>query len=199
LDGRSLCNAYIFRIRLISFSNAAQAILSASSLRRGLPVHEDEMTAMLASTNPPMATEISGRIHDAAKATTAIFRETMNACRRFPSIGQSARVARIEQLLGAGAFTEAALALIDLELPRWRLRRIAYDGGEWYCALSRERELPDWLDQSVEARHHDLALSILAALVEVQTVTAPQSRPSVPASRRETNVLLAAIGCDNFI
>jgi len=41
------------------------------------------------------------------------------------------------------------LALIDLELPPWQVRRIAYDEGEWHCALSRQRELPDWLDQSI--------------------------------------------------
>ena len=40
------------------------------------------------------------------------------------------------------AWTEAALALIDLELPQWQVRRIAYDEGEWYCALSRAREFP---------------------------------------------------------
>ena len=39
-----------------------------------------------------------------------------------------------------GAWTDAALALIDLELPQWQFRRIAYDEGEWSCALSRERE-----------------------------------------------------------
>ena len=56
------------------------------------------------------------------------------------------------------AWTDAALALIDLELPMWQLRRIAYHDGEWYCVLSRECELPDWLDRSIEARHADLAL-----------------------------------------
>ena len=74
-------------------------------------------------------------------------------CRRFPSAGQSGKTARIERLIQSGAWTDAALALIDLELPQWQIRRIAYDEGEWHCALSRQRELPDWLDQSIEARH----------------------------------------------
>ena len=46
------------------------------------------------------------------------------------------------------------------------VRRITYDGGEWHCALSRERELPEWLDQAVEARHASLALAILSAYIE---------------------------------
>jgi hypothetical protein len=156
------------------------------------------MTAMLqpASTNDFIG--ISERIHDAPGATTALFRETIGAtCRRFPSIGQSAKTERIERLLSAEAFVEAALALIDLELPQWQVRRIAYDGGEWHCALSRDRELPDWLDQSVESHHQDLALAVLAALVEAGAVTAPESRPSVPASRRETNIFFAQM-CDNI-
>ena len=69
-----------------------------------------------------------------------------------------------------GAWTDAALALIELELPQWRVRRLAYDDGEWYCSLSRGRELPDWLDQPVEGRHADLALAILSAFVEGASV-----------------------------
>ena len=96
-------------------------------------------------------------------------------CRRFPSIGQTEKTARIEQLIQSRAWTDAALALIDLELPLWQIRRIAYDEGEWYCALSRERELPDWLDRSIEARHADLPLAILGAFVDAQRISAPAS------------------------
>ena len=28
---------------------------------------------------------------------------------------------------------------------QWQVRRIVYDAGEWHCALSRQRELPDWV------------------------------------------------------
>ena len=152
---------------------------------------------LLASINAHAG--LSERLHDASAATNTLLREIIETtCRRFPSIGQSAKAARIERLLGAGALAEAALALIDLELPQWQLRRIAYDGGEWYCALSRERELPDWLDQSIEAHHHDLALAILAAFVEAQRASVPKSRPSVPTVRPETNALYVATCCDNF-
>ena len=147
---------------------------------------------------------INERIRGAPKATTSIFREIIEAsCRRFPSLGQSVKTARIERLLSADALTEVALALIDLELPQWQVRRIAYDGGEWYCALSRDRELPDWLDQSVQAHHQDLALAILAAFVEAQALTTPLSQPSVPTVvptvRHETSATCVAASCDNFI
>jgi hypothetical protein len=121
-----------------------------------------------------------------------------NACRRFPSSASTAKTARIERLIAAAAWTEAALALIDLELPQWQLRRIAYDSGEWYCALSRERELPDWLDQSIEARHPDLALAILSAFVDAQRTAAPRTRTSVPLVPRDTDEVSTPICCDNF-
>jgi hypothetical protein len=154
---------------------------------------------LVASIDHHDPAELSGRIHDALAATTPLLREIISTtCRRFAASGQSARAARIERLLGAGALTEAALALIDLELPQWHVRRMAYDGGEWYCALSRERELPDWLDQSIEAHHHDLALAILAAFVDAQDATAAKSRPSVPAVRCDAKVFYAQM-CDNFL
>ena len=101
-------------------------------------------------------------------------------CRRFPSQSQTGKTARVERLIRSGAWTDAALALIDLELPQWQVRRLVYDEGEWHCALSRQRELPDWLDEPIETRHADLALAILSAFVEAQRLTASSSRPSVP-------------------
>jgi len=82
------------------------------------------------------------------------------------SAKSAASAARLRQLIEAGALTEAAFALIDLELPQWKLRRITYDGGEWHCAMSRERELPEWLDEAVEARHASLTLAILSVYIE---------------------------------
>jgi len=83
-------------------------------------------------------------------------------------------------------------------LPQWQVRRLAYDEGEWYCALSRQRELPDWLDQSIEARHADLALAILGAFVEVQRVSTPSPRTSVPAVTRDASRPYEPVCSDNF-
>jgi hypothetical protein len=126
---------------------------------------------------------LNDRLRDADEASTQLLAEVIDtACRRFPSLGQSAKTARIEQLIQCSAWTDAALALIDLELPLWQVRRIAYDEGEWHCALSRQRELPDWLDQSIEAHHHEhRPLAILCAFVEARRLGAPSSRTSLPS------------------
>src|SRR5216684_6505585 len=143
------------------------------------------MPLLSAHQNP---VELVDRLRDAGAVTAELMSEIISkACRRFPSQGQSSKTARVERLIQSGAWTDAALALIDLELPQWQVRRLAYDEGEWYCALSRERELPDWLDQSVEARHADLALAMLSAFVEVQRISAPASRTSVPTVPRDVN------------
>jgi len=121
-----------------------------------------------------------------------------HACRRIPSLGDSEPTTRIMRLIDVEAWADAALALIELELPLWQVRRIAYDEGEWHCALSRERELPDWLDTAVEARHADLALALLSAFVEVRALAVDVSRPSVPSVRPAPDPLYEPIGCDNF-
>ena len=143
--------------------------------------------------------ELNDRLRDAHTVTAGLMSEiTGETCRRFPSVEQTEKTARIERLIGSGAWTDAALALIDLELPLWQVRRIAYDDGEWYCALSRERELPDWLARSIEARHADLALAILSAFVDAQRINAPSSRTSVPIVPRDANPLYEPVCCDNF-
>jgi hypothetical protein len=139
------------------------------------------MTMSLFS-EPQNPAELGDWLRDAYAVTADFLSDIIRqTCRRFPSSGRSGKKARIERLIRSGAWTDAALGLIDLELPQWQIRRIAYDQDEWHCALSRQCELPDWLDQSVEARHADLALAILSAFVEVQRISAPLSRPSVPA------------------
>ena len=141
--------------------------------------------------------ELNARLRDAGKADAALINEVIDAaCRRYPSLGQNEKTARLERLIQSGAWIDAALALIDLELPFWQVRRLAYDDGEWHCALSRERELPDWLDQSIEARHADLSLAILCAFVEVQRLSAPETRTSVPGAT--TRDFYEAIPIDNF-
>jgi hypothetical protein len=143
--------------------------------------------------------ELCDRLRDTPAATAGLISEVIaQTCRRFPSMGQTEKTARIERLIGSGAWTDAALALIDLELPQWQVRRIAYDEGEWHCALSRQRELPEWLDQSIETHHADLALAILSAFVEAQRIAAPSSSISVPVVPREASALYDPLLTDNF-
>jgi hypothetical protein len=143
--------------------------------------------------------ELSDRLRDAGAVTAEFLSDIISqTCRRFPSISQTGRTARVERLIQSGAWTDAALALIDLELPQWQVRRLAYDEGEWHCALSRQRELPEWLDQPIETHHADLALAILSAFVEAQRIASPASITSVPAVPRDANPLYEPVCCDNF-
>ena len=143
--------------------------------------------------------ELNDRLHNAEAVTAELLSDVIGqTCRRFPSMAQGAKTARIERLIGSGAWTDAVLALIDLELPLWQVRRIAYDEGEWHCALSRERELPEWLDRAVETHHTDLPLAILSAFVEAGRVTAPSIRSSVPTAPREANAFYEPMCCGNF-
>ena len=142
---------------------------------------------------------LGDRLRDAYGVTAEFLSDIIHeTCRRFPSTEGNAKAARIERLIQAQAWTDAALALIDLELPQWQVRRLAYDDGEWYCALSRQRELPDWLDQSIEARHADLALAILGAFVEAKRVSAQPRRTSVPTVTRPAEPLYEPLFSDNF-
>ena len=63
---------------------------------------------------------------------------------------------------------------------------------------ARERELPGWLDQPVEAHHADLALAILSAFVEVQGLTPEVPRTSVPLVPERANALYEPLLSDNF-
>ena len=144
--------------------------------------------------------ELNDRLRDANAMTAGLMAEVIGeACQRFPLLGESEKTARLQRLIATGAWTDAALALIDLELPLWQVRRLAYDEGEWYCALSRQRELPDWLDQSIEGHHADLALAILTALVDAKESAAPSRRTSVPAVPREASPIYDPLCCDNFV
>ena len=143
--------------------------------------------------------DLNERLRNAPEVTESLMTDVVRAaCRRFPSLGLSEKTTRVERLMRSGAWTDAALALIDLELPQWQIRRLTYDDGEWYCALSRERELPDWLDQSIEVRHADLALAILGAFVEARRISEPESRTSVPAVNRTALDFYEPVGADNY-
>jgi hypothetical protein len=140
---------------------------------------------------------LGDQLQEAPAVTAELMAEVIGATCRRP-VRPTEKTMRIERLIASGAWTDAALALIDLELPQWQVRRVAYDGGEWHCALSRQRELPEWLDQSIETRHSDLPLALLGAFVEAKRATAPRGRTSVPVVPRETSMRCMPVCCDNF-
>src|ERR1700730_2659520 len=154
---------------------------------------------MLAFSKHRDPCELDDRLRDAPEVTAELISEIIaKTCRRAPSLGRTGKTARIERLIRSEAWTDAALTLIDLELPQWQVRRIAYDQGEWHCALSRQRELPEWLDQSIETHHEDLSLAILSAFVEARRVSTPRNRTSVPLVRRDAELPCIPVCCDNF-
>lgn len=154
------------------------------------------MTVAFRHFDPP---SLRDPLRNAQGMTQPLMLEIIDkACRRFPSLGRSGRTARVMRLIDAQAWADTALALMKLELPLWHVRRIAYDEGEWYCALSRERELPDWLDAAVEGCHGDLAIALLSAFVEVQALAAEEPRSSVPNVRTAADSLYEPVACENF-
>src|ERR1700753_1487653 len=82
---------------------------------------------------------LNDRLRGADTVTAVLMSEIIKqACLRFPSVGQSARTARIQAFIQSAAWTDAALALIDLELPMWQVRRLAHDdGGRVFALLPR--------------------------------------------------------------
>jgi hypothetical protein len=138
-------------------------------------------------------------LRDAAVAAVPFVRQVVDSTRRrSPYPGRAGKVRHLERCIAAEAWADVALALIDLELPQWRLRRLVYDGGEWHCALARHGELPEWLDQSVEARHCDLSLALLEAFLEAQQIACPAAGPSVPATGADIAAFCTPLCCDNF-
>jgi hypothetical protein len=143
---------------------------------------------------------LQAQLRRAQAVTPALMADVLAlAGERYSAPPYLARAKRIDALLEAEAWTDAALALLDLELPQWKLRRIAYDDGEWRCCLGKQRPLPEWLDDTVEVGHPLLPLAILDALIEArllaQTFSAatPRPVPSVLLSRDTQSVC-----CDNF-
>jgi len=121
------------------------------------------------------------------------------ACTRLPVLNKAGRAGRLDQLIGAGAWSDAALALIEIELPAWKLRRLVYDEGEWLCSLSKQPNLPMAIDDTADATHEVLPLAILGAFVEARRGTRAAretSSPTVPQVRPTSGF---AICCDNFV
>jgi hypothetical protein len=140
------------------------------------------------------------RLNELLRRVQAITPELMSeviaqACARLSAQGSAAKE-KLNRRIEAHAWTDAALALIKLELPQWTLRRVVCDDGEWLCSLSKQPWLPLGLDERVEASHDILPLAILIAFVEARRAAASAARPTtVPQIRSAVD---SAVSCDNF-
>jgi hypothetical protein len=132
-----------------------------------------------------------------ATKATAFAELRTSSCKRLNAMKYTADVEHLDHLIASAAWTDAALALIAIELPHWKLRRLSYDDGEWHCALSDQRELPDWLDASIEAHHPEMAMALLATLREVIKTDAPSHLAMVPELPKQPGQFETVI-CDNY-
>jgi hypothetical protein len=105
---------------------------------------------------------------------------------------------RLRRLIEAEAWTDVALTLIEIGLPEWKLVRAVVDDGEWCCALSRHWQMPEWLDEPVEARHESLSLAMLAAFANASLVAKPTRLRVVPSVQPRRKNHLDPVCCDNF-
>jgi hypothetical protein len=119
------------------------------------------------------------------------------ACTRLPLLKRLGRAAQVDGLAEAGAWTDAALALLALELPGWKVRRLVCENGEWLCSLSRRPNVPIALDDTADAAHEALPLAIMLAFVEARrrTVVPFQLVPAIPQAGQTPGLALC---CDNF-
>jgi hypothetical protein len=142
---------------------------------------------------------LAEQLRRAAAVTPDLMRDFIaEACVRLPLLATAGKVTSMMQLIEAAAWTEAALALVETELPRWKVRRMVCEGGEWLCSLSQQPNLPIECDEMAEGRHENLPLAILSAIVEARrrgTATRSMGVRAVPQVRRESS---HAVCCDNF-
>jgi hypothetical protein len=152
----------------------------------------------LETTHEQHLRDLGEHLRSARTVTPGLMTDLIaRACLRFPT-HPSATKARVTRLVESGAFCDAALALLALELPQWNLRRLVYEDGEWICSLSRQPGLPAELDEMAEAHHESLPLAILSAFVEARhhSLARREDGPkSVPQVRPTRGYLIC---CDNF-
>jgi hypothetical protein len=119
------------------------------------------------------------------------------ACPRF-QVQHPAAKAKVVRLIESAAFTDATLALLDLELSGWTLHRLLHDNGEWYCSLSKWPNLPAEFDEPADATHAVLPLAILIALVRARRMILA-TREVWPKSVPRVRLVPGYIACcDNF-
>jgi hypothetical protein len=134
-------------------------------------------------------------LRSACALTQPLFRQVAeNAGERFSILRHAGKTALVDRFLEAGACTDAALALLAIELPNWKIRRLIFENGEWRCWLSRRPNVPIGLDETAEAGHEILSLAILRALLEARRINSAE--PISASTHVPSQGWLLC--CDNF-
>jgi hypothetical protein len=137
------------------------------------------------------------RLRNARTLTLDLLNQTIDqACPRLAALGTKAQQ-NITRMIEAGALTDAALTLVELEMPQWMLRRLVWEDSEWHCSLSKQSWLPFGFDEIAEISHQILPLAIVMALVEVRRLALMGTAvaTSVPQVRP---VEMYSFSCDNY-
>jgi hypothetical protein len=135
---------------------------------------------------------------DLAPDTARVLSTIARGARAHPPIGEIARASQLERLIGAGAWTEAALALLAILLPDWSVRRLELDGGEWWCTMSRHPRTPREFDDAVDGRDRLLPLAIIEAMLEARQRAAPPPQAAGKAFPAHEEPSHEVVCCDNF-
>ncbi len=141
---------------------------------------------------------LDDELQAAPEPARAVFAKIIgSACSRIPILSKSGKTARMERLIESGAWTDAAIALVESEMPGWKLRRLVYENGEWFCSLSRQPNMPADFDDSADAAHQILPLAILRAFVEARrrSKVAADSTSGIPQFQPAAGDVVC---CDNF-
>lgn len=141
------------------------------------------------------------RLDDHLQAAVAVTEQLLrvvmeNPRERLSTIHRMGKARQIDRLLAAGAYTDAALVLLNIELPNWKVRRLVLENGEWLCSLSRHHNIPVAVDDPAEASHPSMPVAVLRALIEVRRRITQDMVSLVP--RIAATVPLEIVCCDNF-
>jgi len=116
-----------------------------------------------------------------------------------PAPYPAASTQRVRALIDAQAWTDAVLAIADLDRSR-AIRYVVNEDGEWHCRIGSHATVPHWLGDTAECSHAVLALSILGALIETLAWRAASDLSAVSAPRSSAGEIdaIPAVSCDNY-
>ena len=119
-------------------------------------------------------------------------------CTRLPTLAKAGKAGHIDRLITAGAWSDVALALIEIELPAWKLCRLVHEDDEWFCSLSRNLNLPLAIDDTADARHEILPLAILCAFIEARLKSRAAGYSQSTPALQNWFTPGDSVCCDNF-
>ena len=139
---------------------------------------------------------VLNHVRTAPSITRDLFLDVIQKrCARLWNLSAGSR-AHLSRLVEGGAWIDAALALIELNSPQWKLRRLVREDGEWFCSLSKSPCVPLEIDDTADANHADPAMAILAAFLEAQRKTLADT--SVTLARSAEDWKGTHLDCEDF-